>query len=452
MRRRAPGRPGRASRANRALLGAGVLLLAGMAGLQALPRAGGAGARAGGGRVSAVPATTVHSRGGPPELAVGEAPVEGQRGSSSTLEEAEEEQQGERQLEPGAREAGISSTAAEGAEEVVARPTSLPAELGLGIAGPKGAGATGAAGAVGNLSLHTMVSPKYRPFWENLRDSAEAHAGPGVSLTATMVEDVKLKKGGGNKMRGNHKKIDLIVSLLREAIATARVGQGSDGPAAVKVLEPAPPPAFVCWLDATALFWGPLDWRPGPKADLWFSREGSHGNTQQQVNLGFLCAAANPKALAFFEAVSARIEKHGAWDQAVVNDFLAAGVPPVSWAPVPQSAVEMLSDRWDDCDEGRQAGLLKFISLKTPKGALYSQYLHFSRNGRQGKCPPSLKGRHRLWEAREEKKRRKAEARTRRKQKKGGGQKASQGGGAHLRGGEQGRRLRRAHSSPLQSP
>ena len=393
-----------------------------------------------------MPAATVNSRRGPPEVAVGEAPLEGQRGSSSPLEEAEEEQQGEQLLEPGEREAGVSPTTVVGAEEVLSRPTSLPAEVGVGVAGPEGAG------AVGNLSLHTMVSPKYRPFWENLRASAEAHAGPGVTLEAEMVEDVKLKKGGGNKMRGNHKKIDLIVSLLREAIAAARVGQGSDGPAAVEALEPAPPRAFVCWLDATSLFWGPLDWRPGPEADLWFSREGSHGNTQQQVNLGFLCAAANPKALAFFEAVSARIEKHGAWDQAVVNDFLAAGVPPVSWAPVPQSAVEMLSDRWDDCDEGRQAGLLKFISLKTPKGALYSQYLHFSRNGRQGKCPPSLKGRHRLWEAREEKKRRKAEARARQKQKKGGGQKASQGSRAHLRGGGQGRRLQRAHASTLESP
>ena len=292
-------------------------------------------------------------------------------------------------------------------------------------------------------------SPKYRPFWENLRASAEAHAGRGVRLEAAAVEDVKLKKGGGNKMRGNHKKIDLIVGLLREAIAAAREGLGSGSAAA---LQPAPPPAFVCWLDATSLFWGPLDWRPGPEADLWFSQEGSHGNTQQQVNLGFLCAAANPKALAFFEAVSARIAKHGAWDQAVVNDFLAAGVPPVTWAPVPQSAVEMLSDRWDDCDEGRRAGLLKFISLKTPKGALYSQYLHFSRNGRQGECPPRLKGRHRLWEAREEKKRRKAEARARQKRKKGEGQKASQGGEAHLRGGGQGRRLRRARECPPQSP
>ena len=132
-----------------------------------------------------------------------------------------------------------------------------------------------------------------------------------MRLEAAAVEDVKLKKGGGNKMRGNHKKIDLIVGLLREAIAAAREGLGSGSAAA---LQPAPPPAFVCWLDATSLFWGPLDWRPGPEADLWFSQEGSHGNTQQQVNLGFLCAAANPKALAFFEAVSARIAKHGAWD------------------------------------------------------------------------------------------------------------------------------------------
>lgn len=221
MRRRAPpgqGRPGRAGRANRALLGAGALLLAGMAGLQALQRAGGAGVRAGGGGASTVPAATVHSRGGPPEVAVGEAPLEGQRGSSSPLEEAEEEQQGEQLLEPGEREAGVSPTTVVGAEEVLSRPTSLPAEVGLGVAGPEGAG------AVGNLSLHTMVSPKYRPFWENLRASAEAHAGPGVTLEAEMVEDVKLKKGGGNKMRGNHKKIDLIVSLLREAIAAARVG------------------------------------------------------------------------------------------------------------------------------------------------------------------------------------------------------------------------------------
>lgn len=262
----------------------------------------------------------------------------------------------------------------------------------------------------GELVLHTMVSPKYRPFWDNLKASAERHAGPDLKLEATMVADVKLKRGGGNKMRGVHTKIDLIVSLLREAMAAAQLKAVDEGGGVG-----AGAPQYVCWLDATSLFWGPLTWRPGPEADLWFSREGSHGNTQQQANLGFLCAAANARALAFFEAVVREIEQKGAWDQAVVNDFLASGSPPASWALVPQNAVEMLSDRWDDCEEERPAGLLKFISLKSTKGPLYSQYLHFSMSGRGGSCPPSLKGRHRLWERREEKKRRKAEARARKK-------------------------------------
>ena len=100
-----------------------------------------------------------------------------------------------------------------------------------------------------------------------------------------------------------------------------------------------------------------------------------------------------------------------------MNKFLVAGDPPVSWVLLPESTIEMFSNRWDDCDESRQSGLLKFISLKTLKGAFYSQYLHFSRNGRKGECPQSLKGRHRLWEAREKKKRRKAEAQARKKRR-----------------------------------
>ena len=41
----------------------------------------------------------------------------------------------------------------------------------------------------GELVLHTMVSPKYRPFWDNLKASAERHAGPDLKLEFTIPSD-----------------------------------------------------------------------------------------------------------------------------------------------------------------------------------------------------------------------------------------------------------------------
>ena len=234
----------------------------------------------------------------------------------------------------------------------------------------------------GALTIYTMYSPKYEKYWQTFQETFASHSAADLRLKPFIVNDVKMNKDKkkGNKMRGVPTKIDIIVWIIKENIGET-----------------------FCWLDSTSLFVNPLEWRPKPGVDLYFTKESQWGNPSQKVNIGMICTVANERTLAFFQKVSSEITNSHRWDQEVVNTLLEKQSPVLQgWDFIPHANVQVISDEIDDCLPEEGVSVLKFISLSSPKksvknpGLLYQQYKEFSM-GQAPKtnaaCRPELVGR-----------------------------------------------------------